>query len=113
MYDFGFMPSTLPGLALKKGYIHRVGDFYDVRNTFNKGNSYIQGCNPSTGAMITLVKDDDTSANPTPIGSDLPDWLYLKDLHTDLRMFYLECVKNSGGVYEVKEAIEWGQCHVK
>ncbi len=114
MYDFGFLPITLPGLALKTGYKHRKGDFYDVRNVYNKGNTYIKGCS-ATGSIITTPTDESTAAGHTTklIKAEIPDWLYMKDLHTDLRMFYLECKKNTGGTYEVVEAIDWGKCHVK
>jgi len=79
MYDFGFLPKTLPGLALKEGYTHAKGDMYDPTNTKNLGNSYVTGC---SGGSIQYNK---------PGEKKIPDWLYLKELHTDLRMFYLKC----------------------
>jgi hypothetical protein len=43
MYDFGFLPETLFGLALVKGYEHAPGDIYDPQSaTF--GNSLVTGC---------------------------------------------------------------------
>jgi len=39
----------------------------------------------------------------------IPDWLYLKDLHTDLRMFYVKCDANNKVVSQFK----WGKCIVK
>ena len=104
MYDFGFLPVTLPGLALKKGYKHRDGDFYDVGNVYNKGNTYVKGCS-ATGKLLTWPEDPEDGAkavaNPKAIAEALPDWLYLKDLHTDLRMYYLDCVKNTFGEWVV------------
>jgi len=44
MYDFGFLPESLPGLALVEGYDHKIGDIYDFNNKTNLGNSYITGC---------------------------------------------------------------------
>jgi len=43
MYDFGFLPETLFGLALVEGYKHAPGDMYDSTSpTF--GNSLVTGC---------------------------------------------------------------------
>ena len=44
MYDFGFLPESLPGLALVEGYDHKIGDIYDFNNKTNLGNSDITGC---------------------------------------------------------------------
>ena len=79
MNDFGFEPLSLPGLALVKGYSHKDGDMYDPTDPFF-GNTNIKGCDGNT------VKTDGSY--------EIPDWLYLKNLHTDLRMFYVKC---SGG----------------
>jgi hypothetical protein len=46
----------------------------------NLGNSYIDGCDANNNIIYTL--DEDPA---------LPDWLYLKDINTDLRMFYVKC----------------------
>jgi hypothetical protein len=43
MYDFGFLPESLPGLALVEGYDHKIGDIYDPTAP-NLGNSMISGC---------------------------------------------------------------------
>jgi sodium/potassium-transporting ATPase subunit alpha len=96
MYDFGFLPESLPGLALTEGFQHAKGDFYDANHP-TKGNSYVTGC--SSGGDIEYTKDG---------AKGIPDWLYLKDLHTDLRMFYLKCVDG-----KVTEQFKWGKCVVK
>ena len=43
MYDFGFLPWSLPGLALTEGYSHQKGDFYDINHP-TLGNSNIESC---------------------------------------------------------------------
>lgn len=43
MNDFGFLPESLPGLALVEGYSHKVGDMYDA-SAANLGNSNVSGC---------------------------------------------------------------------
>jgi len=43
MYDFGFLPESLPGLALVEGYKHNSGDMYDP-NSPTLGNTLITGC---------------------------------------------------------------------
>jgi len=96
MYDFGFLPESLPGLALVEGYDHKIGDIYDFNNKTNLGNSYITGCKDN---KIQTVGN---------LSSAIPDWLYLKNLNTDLRMFYVKCVNN-----EVRSYHDWGECHVK
>ncbi len=71
MYDFGFLPKTLPFLALVYGYEHKLGDMYDP-DAVNLGNSNVSGC--KNGNIIYKTASGDTS-------SRLPDWLYLKDVH--------------------------------
>lgn len=45
---------------------------------------------------------------PNAPSKGLPDWLYLKDVNTDLRMFYVKCdAKNNLVPYH-----EWGECLV-
>ena len=97
MYDFGFLPKTLFGLALTEGYAHEKGDFYDP-NAFNKGNSNIAGC----------LENGEINYTGSGEAPRMPDWLYLHDLHTDLRMFFLECKDG-----KVVEKIEWAECEVK
>jgi hypothetical protein len=97
MYDFGFLPESLPGLALVEGYDHKIGDIYDPTAT-NLGNSYLSKCDENN--RVVTVDPNMSSA--------IPDWLYLKNLHTDLRMFYVKCVNNKLTPYH-----EWGECHVK
>jgi len=96
MNDFGFLPKTLPGLALTKGYSHKKGDFYDPNHP-TLGNSNIIGCDKNDGGKLLYNGE-----------YGIPDWLYMKNLHTDLRMYYVKC---SAG--KVVSAIEWGSCHVK
>jgi hypothetical protein len=97
MYDFGFKPETLFGLALIEGYKHEIGDMYD-RNHPTLGNSFIDGCDANNNIIYNYDGE-----------SELPDWLYLKDVNTDLRMFFVKC--NSDG--EVVPHHEWGECLVK
>jgi hypothetical protein len=95
MYDFGFLPESLPGLALTEGYAHAKGDMYDPNHP-TLGNSFVTGCKDGS---IEYTKDGELR---------IPDWLYLKDLHTDLRMFYLKCDGK-----KVVQQFEWGKCIVK
>ncbi len=96
MYDFGFRPETLFGLALTKGYSHKLGDFYDA-DAPNKGNSFINGCDKNGDIIYTGEG-----------GERIPDWLYLHDLHTDLRMFFLKCEDG-----KVVHKIKFATCAVK
>ena len=47
------------------------------------------------------------------IGSDVVDWLYVKDSFKDLRMFYLNCVVDSvTGEKRFKTKDYFGECKV-
>ena len=62
------------------------------------GNSNIGGCDDNGNIIYNY-----------PGEAEIPDWLYLKDIHTDLRMFYLRCNEEN----QVVSNHEWGECLVK
>jgi len=80
MYDFGFLPMSLPGLALVKGYEHKEGDMYDPNHP-TLGNTNVKSCTTS----LTIDAD---------VEPEIPDWLFLGSIKTDLRMSYLKCDEN-------------------
>jgi len=94
MYDFGFLTKTLPALALLEGWTHNEGDMWDPDHP-TLGNTNVKGC---TDGEIQAEVD-----------SSIPDWLFLRDLTTDLRMVYLKCDAKD----QVVPYHEWGECHVK
>ena len=104
MYDFGFLPETLPGLALTEGYPHAKGDMYDPKHP-TLGNSYITSC---TNGNIKLIDYKAAGLTASDVEKKIPDWLYLKDLHVDLRMFYVKCEGN-----KLVSQFKWGTCGVK
>ncbi len=80
MNDFGFTMSQLWYLNGVTGVLPNDTDVYDPDSP-TLGNSNLNMSDCEVGNSM--------------IGSDVVDWLYVKDSLKDLRMFYVECFVDS------------------
>lgn len=90
MQDFGFRPSDLLGIILKKGVIPAEGDQFDIDAAdFGNSNAYCDGEDGNElNSRAPVTKEGEKSAS-----NELhpPDWLFTLDKEVDLRMFFLRC----------------------
>ena len=98
MNDFGFPIQTLLGLQYRDGLAPAKTDPYDPYR-YDLGNSHVGSLCEKPGATL----DSKASRFYKSI-----DWLYLNNLNQDLRNIYIQC----DGKGAVKQALEWGECHL-
>lgn len=108
MKDFGIPLESLFGLAVDFAFKPNYNDVYDKNAAFYGHTNprfieYCTSCWDKTGDC-----DPQKLSNPDKIDNP-PDWLYTKDMNSDLRLWYLKCAP--GGIIE--NVIDWHGCSVK
>lgn len=120
MNDFGFSLSSLNGMANNLGFAPLDSNtVYDPNAPFFGHDNpnfwnYCLGCqNGTNGCTITSSTKKD-AANDIDNLSGVPDWIYNSNATVDLRLFYLQCQKNTtGDLPIVYQPIDFSNCNVK
>jgi len=106
MSDFGFSFWSLIGLSTLEGYKSNPGDIYDPYSpTFGNSNLVNACVPPSTNNL-----------SGGSVGSlYTPDWIYLADDTTDMRMVYVKCDTYANGTLTggLANIITFSSCQVQ
>ncbi|CAD8101580.1 unnamed protein product [Paramecium primaurelia] len=94
-YDFGFYPSNLLYIGIRKTILPKTNDIFDPNDPWF-GNTNLK----------ELYKDGVCTEFPESKSEEV-DWIFANHSKLDLRMAYLECKDG-----KIQQSFEWAQCTV-
>ncbi|CAK59780.1 unnamed protein product (macronuclear) [Paramecium tetraurelia] len=94
-YDFGFYPSNLLFIGIRKTILPKINDVYDPQDPWF-GNTNLK----------EIFQDGTCTEFPESEVKEV-DWIFANHSKLDLRMAYLECKDG-----KIQQLFEWAQCTV-